>query len=412
MKLKINISGIMRPSGIALFAVILSFCAWLFPDFGTLRKGFTTPDHPDLLSSFILFSWYLLIFTSLILGQKLGVSFSAQRCTTTNIPPLDSLAIYWIFTILGAIGTTATLFRIFQTLPLLEAVIYIYMGQGNRLKNTLYGDYSAGILSLRYLVLYSASLAIYRIVRLRRLSLLNIANIALLAVTALISSRLILIATILISIFLLTFGKRTVRISLVRLGTFAGILFIILSLLNSSRNSNFYEARNLSFAEAGASEIITYLGAPFHVSIAAARRTDEIVAERPEFYRELIDVEEGLTTNSAFVQLHEQMGYACWFYISAICCLMGFMFSWLISFGRTSCLLPCGAILYASAELWRLDLFQQGIFIVWFVLGITIPVAFLLFGKHHLHEGSRSPRKSRSATGYALGNIELRKTEL
>jgi hypothetical protein len=185
-----------------------------------------------------------------------------------------------------------------------------------------------------------------------------------------------------------------------------------LSLLNSSRNSNFYEARNLSFAEAGASEIITYLGAPFHVSIAAARRTDEIVAERPEFYRELIDVEEGLTTNSAFVQLHEQMGYACWFYISAICCLMGFMFSWLISFGRTSCLLPCGAILYASAELWRLDLFQQGIFIVWFVLGITIPVAFLLFGKHHLHEGSRSPRKSRSATGYALGNIELRKTEL
>jgi len=402
----------MRPSGIAFFAVILSFCAWLFPDFGILRKGFTTAEHPDLLSSFILFSWYLLIFASLVIGQKIGASFAARRRISTNIPSLDSLVVYWIFTILGAIGTIATLFRIFQTLPLLQALIYIYLGQGNRLKNTLYGDYSAGILSLRYLVLYSASLAIYRIVKFRKLSPLNIANLALLAVTALISSRLILIATILISIFLLTFGKRYVRISLVKFGIFAGVLFAMLSVLNSTRNSNFYAARNLSFAEAGVSEIITYLGAPFHVSLGAARRTDDIVAGRADFYREFIDVEEGLTTNSAFLQLHEQMGYACWPYITAVCCFMGFMFSWLVSFGRTSFLLPCGAILYGSAELWRLDLFQQGIFIVWFVLGIAIPVAFLLFGKRQLHRGSGSPRGMRPIAGHGPGTMELLEPEL
>jgi hypothetical protein len=294
----------------------------------------------------------------------------------------------------------------------LQAIIYIYLGQGNRLKNTLYGDYSAGILSLRYLVLYSASLAIYRIVRLRNLSLLNFANLALLAIAALISSRLILIATILVSIFLLTFGKRHVRISLIKCGISGALLFAILSVLNSSRNSNFYAARDLSFAEAGVSEIITYLGAPFHVSIGAARRTDDIVAGQTDFYRELIDVEEGLTTNSAFLQLHEQMGYACWLYIAAVCLFMGFMFAWLSSFGRTSFLLPCGAILYGAAELWRLDLFQQGIFIVWFIVGVAIPGVFVLFGKRPLRQGSGHPGGMRPIPGRTSLSTEFPEPEL
>ena len=67
------------------------------------------------------------------------------------------------------------------------------------------------------------------------------------------------------------------------------------------------------------------------------------------------------------------MGYTAWPYIGIVCCFMGFMFSWLSSFGKTSLLLPCGAILYGSAELWRIDLFRQGIFIVWFVAGIGVP---------------------------------------
>jgi len=59
---------------------------------------------------------------------------------------------------------------------------------------------------------------------------------------------------------------------------------------------------------------------------------------------------------------------------------MGFLFEFLASLGKTVFLLPCGAILYASAELWRLDLFQQGIFIVWMVTGIGLP-AFLIAGR-------------------------------
>jgi hypothetical protein len=62
---------------------------------------------------------------------------------------------------------------------------------------------------------------------------------------------------------------------------------------------------------------------------------------------------------------------------------MGFVFEFLASFGKTVFLLPCGTILYGSAELWRLDLFHQGIFIVWFVMGIGLPV-FLIGGRRLL----------------------------
>ncbi|MGA7316194.1 MAG: hypothetical protein WBX22_19745, partial [Silvibacterium sp.] len=235
MKLTINITGVARPSSIAVFAVVLSLCAWLFPDFGVLRKGFTVAEHPNLISAFILFSWYLLIFVSLSLGQKLGASLATPQPGKSNIPPFDSPTVYWIFTILSTIGVISTYFRIFHTLSFLQAVLYISLGQANRLKGTLYDEYNAGILSLRYLVLYSASLAIYRVVRFRKLSLLSVVNIALLAMTALLSSRLILIATVLVSAFLLNYGKKSIKISMAKLGVFAGIFFAILSFLNSSR---------------------------------------------------------------------------------------------------------------------------------------------------------------------------------
>jgi len=380
MGIKLNLERILRPSGIALLGVLLSLCAWLCPDFGVLRKGFTVPERPGLLAYFILFSWYVLIFASLSLGQTLG-SFFARQSWMYNVPSLDSVAVYRTFTLLAAFGTVSTLVTIFHSMSVPQAVLYLYLGQANRLKNILYENYSAGILSLRYLVIYSASLAIYRTIRLRKLSLLNIANLFLLAATVLISSRLILIATLLVSFFLVNYGRSHIRISIIKLAACAGILFGVLSLLNTSRNSNFYASQNLSFTEAGISEIITYLGSPFHVSIGAARRLDEITVGGPESYREYIDIEPVLSTNSAFVSLHERIGYICWLYIAVVCCFMGFAFSWLASFGRTCFLLPCGAILYSCAELWRLDLFHKGIFIVWLVCGISIPYVFLLFSK-------------------------------
>jgi hypothetical protein len=101
------------------------------------------------------------------------------------------------------------------------------------------------------------------------------------------------------------------------------------------------------------------------------------------------------------------MGYVSWLYIGVVSCFMGFMFSWLTSFGRTSFLLPSGAILYGSAELWRLDLFQEGIFIVWFVMGIGVPAAFAIFGKRSVARRSRPRRVRPAAPPNTPGNAEF-----
>jgi hypothetical protein len=205
-----------------------------------------------------------------------------------------------------------------------------------------------------------------------------------LGITALLlGSRLIFIATLLTVVFLLSFGKKSIRFSIPKLTIFATLLFLILSALNFSRNANYYERNKLSFGLAGVSEILAYLGSPFQVAIGSAPVVDQLVAGGDQTYRNYVDEEINLNTNSAFVHLHEQMGYVSWGYIAAICLFMGFVFEILASLGKTIFLLPCGIILYGSAELWRLDLFHQGIFIVWFVMGIGLPV-FLIGGRRLL----------------------------
>lgn len=375
---------ILKPSVVSMAAVFASFAAWVFPSFGALRKGFEYPARVDFSSCVILACWYLLIFMSFTLGEKLGrITVLRRSALKGRWLDLDSNLLYYIFSFLSAIGIATTVIKIFQLLSLQQAVMFVALGQANSLKEALYEDYSIGPISLRYLVLYSASVALYRIIGRRSFRPLNILNVLMLGITALISSRLVLIATLLTVVFLFSFGKRSIRFSVPKLTLFATIIFLILSVLNFSRNANYYERNRLSFGLAGVSEILAYLGSPFQVAIGSAPVVDQLVAGGGETYRNYVDVEENLNTNSAFTLLHEQMGYASWPYIATICLFMGFVFEYLASFGKTVFLLPCGIILYGSAELWRLDLFHQGIFIVWFVSGIGLPV-FLMGGRRLL----------------------------
>jgi hypothetical protein len=76
--------------------------------------------------------------------------------------------------------------------------------------------------------------------------------------------------------------------------------------------------------------------------------------------------------------LHQSMGYWCWPYIAAVCGAAGFVFSLLVPKGATMYLLPSGTILYASSELWRLNLFGQGIFVALMIVGIGVPLLLSL----------------------------------
>jgi hypothetical protein len=375
MNLPMPSRAVLRPSRLSMAAMLASLAAWLFPTFGILNKGFEQPARLDVTSFLILACWYLLIFMSFSIGEKTAKSLVFRSGPVTDrILSLDSNFIYYTLTLMTTIGTVATLVRIFSLLSIQQAFVFMVLGEANALKDALYEDYSVGLFSLRYVVLYSSSIALYRMIRWKSFSPINLFNIPLLFVsTFLLGSRLIFVATIVTTLLMLTFDKRVFKISLSKMIAVSVLLFVILSAVNSARNKDYYEHMGLSFAQAGISEIVAYLGSPFQVAIGSARFTDQLVAGGDQTYRNYADEEIVRNTNSAFVHLHEQMGYFSWLYVAGLCLFMGFLFEFLASLGKTIFLLPCGAILYASAELWRLDLFHQGLFIVWMVIGIGFP---------------------------------------
>lgn len=404
MKITLPVKNVFTPSSISMTAVTASFLAWSFPSFGVLRKGFVHPERLDMTSATMLLCWYGMIFVCFIIGQTIGsLAFRKELRPGDRLFSLDSNLFYAIFTAFAVLGIGSTVVRIFTVLPLQQALLFISLGQANELKDTLYQDYSIGLVSLRYLVLYPASIALYRIIRHKRYSLFNLFNVALLAVGTFLSSRLILMATILVTAFLLTYGRRIVTIRIFKVSLIAGVLFLILALLNMSRNAGYYERNNMSFAVAGLSEILAYVGSPTQVAIGSAKVYDVLAAGLGDDYRDYTDIEINLNTNSAFTLLLQQMGYWEWPYFAGVCLVMGFIFSALASLGKTIFLLPCGAILYASAEIWRLDLFQQGTFIVWFAIGTGVPAAFL-FTKHIIEILRRAPA---GISSLSEGDVQL-----
>ncbi len=381
MQINLPIAGVNRPSHIAALTTMMSFAAWLCPSFGILGKGFTVGESLNPFAILLLMAWYLLIWLGFYAGQQVGCFVSREYRVKIEGVSLDSNIIYYLFTIISCIGCIAAYHEVLKSLQLTAAMIYLSSGQGNELKEGLYENYSVGFASLRYLVVYSASLSLWRLARYKKLSPLIIVNLVSLLLVVLLSSRLILMATLLTTFFILTSEKKLISINLAKLFICIAVIFSLLSVLNYSRNARFYKDENQSFWVAGCSEIFRYLGSPFQVEVGAVKVLDQIAAQEPETYRKYIDVEINLNTNSAFVALHEEMGYLSWPYIAMNCFLMGMIFSILFSFGKTVFLLPCATILYAAAELWRLDLFTQGIFIVWFVIGIGVPVSLLILRK-------------------------------
>jgi len=127
------------------------------------------------------------------------------------------------------------------------------------------------------------------------------------------------------------------------------------------------------------------------VAVGAAKVSDKLAGFGGDEYRDWTDIDYNLNTNSAFALLLQQMGYWSWPYFALVCLVMGFAFRAMESLGRTVFLLPCGAILYGSAEVWRLDLFQQGAFIIWFAIGVGLP-GTLLFLRRVRAILNRAPR--------------------
>lgn len=371
---------ISTPHGIMLLTVMLSFAAWLLPDFGMLRKGFS--EQFSLISPGFLVaaSWYATAFLLAFVFYALALKTKLAPGIFDRYAPLHKKRPYILLTIFALIGCLASYMVILSAVGFNTIWGYLTSGQANQLKYILYEDYSAGILSLRYLAIHSCALAIYRRYKLHMSSRLDFVNIALLLSIVVISSRLSLIMMVFVWLVLYITHSERIRISTLKLVMAGAGFFVLLSILSYTRNKNFYEARGQGFWTAGISEIVTYLGTPFQ-GAAAVANNPALILQEPTDWTKYAYIEESLSTNSAFLQLFQTYGWYSFPIMMITVAFFAFTVGFLKKQKNNYLFLTVLTILYAFAEFWRLYWFGTGIMLILTVFPVFITLSTILLSR-------------------------------
>lgn len=379
-----GISNIIRslstPYAIIFFTVLLSFFAWLIPDFGILRKGFSKPFSVLSPGFFIALLWYVTAILLSLISYGTALKLKLSPSIFDRYASLDRNRPYVILTFFALIGCLSSYLVILSSTGFNTILYYITSGQANQLKYILYDDYSAGFLSLRYLAIHSCALAIFRRFNLKVKSKLDFLNIALLLSIVVISSRLSLIMMIFICLILFITHSERIRIKPIRVLIGGIVFFILLSALSYSRNKGFYEAKGYGFWSAGISEIVTYLGAPYQGAVAVGNNP-ELISKQPENWTRYAYIEPSLSTNSAFLQLFQTYGWYAFLIMMATVSLFSFIVGFLKKQRNNYLFLSVLTILYAFAEFWRLYWFGTGIMITLVIFPVLIFIVTICLSK-------------------------------
>jgi hypothetical protein len=371
---------LVTPYSILFVTTLLSFIAWLFPDFGILRKGFNPSFNILSAGFFVAVVWYGLAIILAFFFFHFGQIKKLASAPFDKYAPFERKRPYVILTSFALIGVFASYYTVLSNLGFDNIIAVVAQGQANQLKEALYDDYSAGVLSLRYLAIQGCTVAIFRRFKLKLKSKLDFLNIALLLSVTLISSRLSLVMTIFACLILFFVHLKKIKVNLIKVASTIIVFFFILSLFSYSRNKNFYEAKGHDFWTAGVSEIITYLGAPFQGAIAVGNNPDQII-KAPDNWVKYAYIESNLSTNSAFLQLFQTDGWFSFiimiFTIIIFSVLAGFLFNQKNNYLFLSVL----TILYAFAEFWRLYWFGRGIMILLVIFPIIITFIAIMLSK-------------------------------
>ena len=378
MALSKILKSLVTPHAIIFYSVLLSFFAWLLPDFGILRKGFSAQLSMFSIGFFTAILWYTLAFLLAFISYNLGLKIKLSPIIFEKYIPLERKRPYIILTLFALTGCAATYIIILSNIGFNNAINFLSTGQANQLKYVLYEDYSAGILSLRYLAIQSCALAIFRRLRLKLKSKLDIVNILLLLSIVIVSSRLALVMMVFLCSFLFIVHSERIKVNPIKLLALGFILFLTLSALSYSRNKGFYEAKGYGFWSAGISEIVTYLGTPFQGAVAVGNNPSLII-QQPDNWTAYAYIEKSLSTNSAFLQLFKTYGWLSFLIMGITIVAFSFLVGLLKKQRNNYLFLSVLTILYAFAEFWRLYWFGSGIMItlVSFPLVLTVITIFL-----------------------------------
>ena len=238
----VTLETAVRPHTLLLIGVGLSFLAWAIPWGSAIPatlRGFEHATPWTLHGTLFLLGWYAFFFVVAFggfqLGRRIPVLQRAERV------PWES---YYVFlSIVSFAGIAYSYGYIVVKSPHAVSNAFLHH-QFNALRYAL--PYSAGVQTLRYAASLSGAIAIFEL-GLRRFRLLHVVNIVvLLLLAAALASR---ISLIIAAIAVAGLAARHLQAVHVRARLIVAVLllgvvtlFLALSLLNYSRNADFYRS--------------------------------------------------------------------------------------------------------------------------------------------------------------------------
>ncbi|MFP4089132.1 MAG: hypothetical protein ACLFT3_02410, partial [Cyclobacteriaceae bacterium] len=285
--------------------------------------------------------------------------------------------IYYLYSLVGLFGLLYTIYVTFQVLGFSGFIYSIVTFSTNRISEAIYYDYSVGIFSLRYVTIITFGWALYRVIILKRIRIIDLLNIILfLFYIAFFGRRLQLVCSVLIFLSLANrYGALLKKLKLSRIIILIAAGFIMISVATLLRNYGSYADMGYSNPFAAViTNIISYLAAPFQVSLAIGNNILEAFGGLN--YRYYTDVDRTLTANSAYADLAVLDGVNAIFKMLFWSIFFGFLAGWFYKNKENYTYTAYPVILYAFAELWRIDLFSKGIFFTLLAISAGIPIFY------------------------------------
>ncbi|GAA1745033.1 hypothetical protein [Aeromicrobium alkaliterrae] len=393
-----NLGWMTKPAVLILGPVLVSLVVWSIPGGESYAlRGFTVRSDLTFSSFAVLLTWYVACLAVFVAGSKVGASIEPSRgVSEVENTPVFERRFLAVLTVLSTLGVGYAVVTAASQVSIVDALT---TGGGNALNEALGGE--LGPLTLRYTAAIAAPVAIV----LARRGVASWAtaayNVVLLLLSSSFSSRLSLILAAVVLVVLTARIDGGLRVS--RKVVVGGLVvgYIALSLLNFSRNSQFYEANGVtSITAMNNYQFAAYLGAPAQVSIGVsdALLTSDyfvgstspaylaavptflqpgdvnVVGERMAGYGGDVDVARSLTTNSAFADVVTNYGLLGTLFALIPLLVVGVVWGHAMRYNGLV-VVAAGVVSYGLAELWRIYLFPQGIFV--YLLLATLIAAVL-----------------------------------
>lgn len=379
---------LLRPGWLIALPAIVSFVSWMIPWPQSVRTGYVIKEPLSLEGFLYLLAWY----STLALAGTAGWVAGRGTVPIPRLNQADDPSVYRIISLVGAVGVVGMYALVHFSSPGLIPLA-VRTNQFNLVRNAV--PFAPGVATLRYATIISGGIALYRLLLLREKALLHLANVALLILNIVVASRLALIMSLLIVVGLYFRGRGRGEVGRVSSRTIlisVAVTIAVLVTANYLRNANYYEAqyRTTNPIAMMVGETVAYTGAPTQVAIgttnaavdelpesSAKNVVEGIVAlatptfigsptefyeERNNWYRGVVSVDGGLTTNSSLALIVGLLGIVAFPFMALACFLLGILMG---HFSRYRNYQYLGALVvgYSFAEIWRVYTFNSGIFI-------------------------------------------------